>query len=208
MRDLHICEHCDLLLPLGSRFCPSCRQPIVLGSRGAIALWRLGDVRDGVLGPLARGLRRAFRREVVIQPTFVDERPSLRPGWRGRSATVFLGQILRRHRPGTWANLGITEDNIVPSSSYNFLFGLAYLGRPAAIVSLHEMGADKPSGETLARRVLQIAVHELGHTRGLDHHAYGDRIDCVMVGDEAVDSRETIDSGSPGFCAACRRAMR
>lgn len=208
MRDAHICEHCNLHLPLGSRHCPSCRQPLVLGSRGRIAIWRLGNIRDGVLGPLAKGLREAFRREVVIQPTFIDERPSLRPDWPGRSASVFLGQVLRRHRPGTWANLGVTEDNIVPSSAYNFLFGLAYMGSPAAIVSLHEMGTDKPSGELLARRALNIAIHELGHTRGLDHHAYEDRIDCVMVGDEAMDSRETIDSGTARFCAACRRAMQ
>lgn len=208
MRDTHVCEHCELHVPLASRTCPECQQPLVLESRGAIVVWRLGDVRDGVLGPLAKGLREAFGRDVVIQPTFLDERPSLRPGWRGRSATVLLGQVLRRHRPGTWANLAVTEDNIVPSSDYNFLFGYAYMGLPAAVVSLHELCSDRPTGQVLARRALQIGVHELGHTRGLDHHGYEEPVDCVMVGDEAVDSRETIDAGTPRFCDACLRAMR
>lgn len=208
MTDHNLCEHCNLYLPLGQARCPECRQPVVLAARGQIALWRLGDVRDGILGRLAAGLRAAFEAGTVIQPGFLDERPSLRPAWRGISANVFLGQIRRRHRRGTFVSLGVTEKNIVPDSTYNFLFGYACLGWPAAVVSLHPLLADDPDEDLLAHRLECVAAHEIGHTFGLDHHRYTEDVDCVMTGDEEFDSLENLDSGNPGFCDACRRALK
>ena len=101
------------------------------------------------------------------------------------------------------SSLGITEKNIVPSARYNFLFGYAYMGLPAAVMSLHQLSTDRPSPGVLAQRVLKIAVHEIGHTFGLDHHEYDDGIDCVMVGDEEMDSLDTVDESTALFCEEC-----
>lgn len=206
--DANICENCSLYLPTWKKVCPNCHQSIVLDSASRISIWRLGDIRDGVVGHIARNLRAAFGMNVVIQPGYLDPRPSSRPRWRGLSANVFLRQVYRRHLRGTAVSIGMTESNIVPDQNHNFLFGYAYLSLPSAVISLHQMSVDHPSLERLAARASAIAVHEIGHTFGLDHHAYDSGVDCVMVGDEEVDSLEAIDAGTIRFCRGCRLELQ
>jgi predicted Zn-dependent protease len=122
---------------------------MALDSTGKLCLWRLGDIRDGILGNIAHELRLAFQFPVLIQPAYLDERPSARPTWKGPSSTVFLEQVHRRHRAGTFVSLGITEANIVPDARHNFLFGYAYLGLPAAVISLNAMDAEYPPGKSI-----------------------------------------------------------
>jgi predicted Zn-dependent protease len=208
MRDTNTCPHCRQRNKIADVFCCYCHQPIILPADGAISIWRLGAVREGLIGILARTVSEAFQVPCVIQPAFVDERPSLRPDWQGISANVFLKQTLNRHRKKEVAALGITEKNIVPSASYNFLFGYAYLGLPAATASIHPLSLDSPPEKLLAERLAKIALHELGHTFGLDHHEYEQEIDCLMVGDADVDCTESVDSGGIRFCSACYSAIR
>jgi len=203
MKDCNVCPHCCQGNQIGDIRCTYCHQDIVLPAEGAITIWRLGPVRDGLTGILARAIKDALKVSCVIQPAYLDERPSRRPHWNGISANVFLRQTLNRWRKGEIAALGITEKNIVPSASYNFLFGLAYLGLPAATASIHPLAGDQPSEQTLAERIAKIALHELGHTFGLDHHSYEEEIDCLMVGDETVDCTEGVDSGNIRFCETC-----
>jgi len=207
MKDRNICRHCDAYVPVEHVNCPVCRQPLMLDTRCRTSIWQLGKIRDGVTGPLAAGLRNAFKADVVIQPGCLDPRPSERAEWKGISATVFLNQVHRRHKRGGFVSIGLTEENIVPDAMHNFLFGYAYLGFPAAVVSLHPLLDDDPAPDVLTHRLLSIAVHEIGHTLGLDHHAYEEGIDCVMVGNEEVDSLETINEGSVLFCKACMRTV-
>jgi predicted Zn-dependent protease len=96
----------------------------------------------------------------------------------------------------------------VPSASYNFLFGYAYLGLPAATASIHPLALDSPPEKLLAERLAKIVLHELGHAFGLDHHDYEEEIDCLMVGDAKVDCTELVDSGGIHFCASCYSAIR
>jgi len=205
--DLNICEHCNLLHPVTQRVCGECGQPLVLDAKGNIAIWRLGDIEDGLLGPVAAAIRQAFGCSVVIQPCFVDERPSLRPSWSGRSATALLNQMLARRTKGVMANLCVTEDNITCDKNYNFLFGYAYMGLGAAAMGLEPLRDDDPDAETLIARMSSIAIHELGHAFGLDDMPY-DHGDCVMCGEEENDSNDTIDEGTIKFCKSCRSQLR
>jgi len=204
--DSHLCEHCSVRVALGCVECPQCGQLLELDARGRIALWRLGEVEEGLLGPLAERLRETFHHPVVIQPGYVDERPSARPHWSGRSATALLNQMLRRHRRGAVAQLCVTEENITWDSRYAFLFGLAWMGLRVAVMSTRQLRAGKPDAATLVERVCKIAVHELGHGFGLDDMPYGHG-DCVMCGDVELDSVETIDVGTQEFCGPCLRQL-
>src|ERR1039458_9766217 len=98
MSDRNICEHCNCYLSTIDSYCPNCLQPMVLDSHGAVAIWRLGEIRDGILGPIARAINKEFGVRAIIQPTYLDEHPSERKGWKGISATAFLNQVLRRHQ--------------------------------------------------------------------------------------------------------------
>lgn len=209
MNDYNLCENCNEYHHLDEAECGLCGQPLVLNSKGAISVWRLGDIEDGVIGPILAGIRRSFGRKVVLQPSYIREDLSDRStqGWNGISATVFLNQVDARHAAseGAFLSLGITKENIVPSSDYNFLFGYAF--EDAAVMSLAPLEEDEPERDLLVDRAVKIAVHELGHGLGLDHHGYEDGVECTMVGDEEVDDLDTVDEGTAELCRDCRKVV-
>jgi hypothetical protein len=47
--DTNLCPDCGASTARDARLCANCRVPLVLASKGAIALWRLGEVRPDVL---------------------------------------------------------------------------------------------------------------------------------------------------------------
>jgi predicted Zn-dependent protease/ribosomal protein L40E len=205
--DSNLCPECGARSPLDARLCPNCKSPTRLDSKGSIALWRLGDVSAAVLKGVVREVSKSLKLPVVVQPSLLDPRPSQRSGWNGVSATAFLKQVDRRVRRGTVFSLGITEENIVPGAAWNYLFGYAYLGMPSCLVSLHQMSSDNPKPSELIRRAATIAIHEIGHNCGLDHHDYDERIDCVMTADTELDCLERLDEGTHRFCRACQSVV-
>ena len=205
--DSNICPECGASTALNARHCRHCGTPILLDSRGAIAVWRLGEVRPVVLSGVVREIARSLRLPVIVQPSLLSPRPSRRAGWRGVSATAFLKQVDRRARRGIVFSVGMTEENIVPGAAWNYLFGYAYLGMPSCVVSLHQMSSDDPQTRDVVRRAAAVAIHEIGHNCGLDHHGYEDGIACVMTADTDLDCLERLDEGTHRFCRACQRVV-
>lgn len=205
--DSNLCPGCGAASPLNARLCKNCGTNTQLDSKGAIALWRLGDVPPAVLNGVVRVIGKSLKLPVVVQPSLLDPRPSRRPGWNGASATAFLNQVDRRSRRGTVFSVGITEENIVPGAYWNYLFGYAYLGMPSCVVTLHQMSSDEPAMPLLVKRAAAIAIHEIGHNCGLDHHGYEEGIDCVMTADTELDCLERLDEGTHQFCRECQRVV-
>ena len=46
--DSNLCPVCEARTPLQRAFCGHCRTPVVVDTRRAVAIWRLGEVRDRV----------------------------------------------------------------------------------------------------------------------------------------------------------------
>lgn len=199
----NICPHCSNREPLSSFRCRKCGTTLLVSSQGAVSFWLLGEIDLREANELARQVGMALGVPVVIQPGRLDPKPSERPDWNGRSGTVVLNQLIRRDTPGTLTNVALVADNIVPSRDYNFLFGYAYVGWPAACMSFHPLKQDAPDFETLMRRARSICLHEIGHNLDLPDHAYSEGIDCCMVGEVAFDSLSTVDSYSSKFCRSC-----
>ncbi len=202
--DSNLCPDCGARSSPGRRLCPACSAPVVLDAKDSIEIWRLGEIRPTVLNGVVRTVSKSLGLPVVVQPSFLDPRPSRRTGWNGVSATAFLNQIDRRSRRGITFSVGITEENIVPGAAWNYLFGYAYLGMPSCVVSLHEMSSDNPATPLLVKRAATIAIHELGHNCGLDHHRYDEGIACVMTADTELDCVDRLDEGTHRFCRACQ----
>jgi predicted Zn-dependent protease len=59
----------------------------------------------------------------------------------------------------------------------------------------------------VVRRAATIAIHEIGHNCGLDHHGYDEGISCVMTADTELDCLERLDDGTHDFCRACQQVV-
>lgn len=202
--DSNLCPDCGARSSPDRRLCPACSALVMHDAKGSIEIWCLGEVRPAVLNGVVRIVSKSLGLPVVVQPSFLDPRPSQRAEWNGVSATAFLNQIDRRSHRGTAFSVGITEENIVPGANWNYLFGYAYLGMPSCVVSLHEMSSDNPANSLLVKRAATIAIHEIGHNCGLDHHGYDEGIACVMTADTELDCLDCLDEGTHRFCRSCQ----
>lgn len=85
--------------------------------------------------------------------------------------------------PGNYKVLGVCNvDLFLPESNYPFIFGQAIRGGNVALISMIRMNPNsyvggKPNDELLFKRMQKEAIHELGHTFGLDN-TYDP--ECVM----------------------------
>lgn len=86
-----------------------------------------------------------------------------------------------------------------------FIFGQAFLGGAAAIVSVYRLNNERygmpPDNEILLERLIKEAIHELGHTLGLIHCK---EPLCVMRSSTYV---EDIDQKSRHLCLKCRSEL-
>lgn len=90
------------------------------------------------------------------------------------SAPVIIRNIISRISEKNSKVLGVTSFDLFAPRT-NFVFGEAKISGPAAVISLYRL-VDKDRDKYL-ERVGKEAVHEIGHTFGLDHCAADD---CVM----------------------------
>jgi archaemetzincin len=171
---------------------------------GAIHLVPFGELNPRLAMRLAEDLRNKFNREIVVDP----KQPLPQEGYDAKRrqylAGAFLTELRRRSGPNGSKFLGVTEPDLF-SPGLNFIFGQAEVGGTAAVISLARLiphGADVQPEELLRRRALKEAVHELGHTFGLEHCR--DR-HCVMFFSSGLAD---TDVKSPDFCLRHSAAQR
>lgn len=158
-----------------------------------------------VLDYLETGIPQALRASVQLAAPAPP--PALawkqeRQQYLGPALLDFLSEI---HAPNALRLLAILDaDAYMPGSSYSF--GQATFGGREAFVALARLRTTQyfealPVHEDIfAQRVLKEALHQLGHTFGLQHC----HNTCVMRG---ADSRQQIDTEAAQFCAECRRNL-
>jgi archaemetzincin len=88
----------------------------------------------------------------------------------------------------------------------NFVFGIAQKGGKLAAISLYRLDqrfyGKKSKPPTLRERAVKEAVHEIGHTLGLDHCS---NEACVMSFSNDIMS---VDQKEKFFCEECREKVR
>ena len=114
-------------------------------------------------------------------------------------AEAFLGLARRAAGAAGKRVLGVTDRDLY-AEGLNFVFGLAESPGRAAVISLTRLRQSDDAARQRAR-VVKEAVHELGHTFGLDHCSDPR---CVMY-----FSNTLADTDRKGreFCPSCRAQL-
>ncbi len=142
--------------------------------------------------------RRQYHSSPILDNLF-HLRPSS-PDFGGQARPPKLEERRRAYRV-----LGVTElDLYVPN--LNFIFGQAQMGGRTALISLvrlrEEFWRRRPNERLLRERTLKEAVHELGHTFGLEHCP---NPKCVMHFSNSLADTDVKDSW---FCPECKKKIR
>jgi archaemetzincin len=100
--------------------------------------------------------------------------------------------------------VGLTFQDIY-TENLNFIFGHAYLGGPACIVSLRRLDPtfydEDDNEDILIERAIKEIIHELGHCFGLNHCK---NEKCVMTFSNIIFK---IDSKTQDFCEKCKKLL-
>jgi archaemetzincin len=165
-----------------------------------IWLQPLGDVDVNTLEALKSGLKDTFGCLIAINPA----RPLPSEAFN-RSRKQYLSddllELMKASQQRDRRILGVTVANIY-TEGLNFLFGQADSSSGVAVISLHALrqsyyGLPEDSG-LFQERALKEAVHEIGHTFGLDHCLDGY---CIM---HFSNSLLDTDIKKPSFCTRCQ----
>ncbi len=169
-----------------------------------IELVAVGPVESSLLGGLYPGLSRRFETTVTL-----GEPIPLATEWLDTTRNQYRAgpilDVLVDNQRGNTKTLGVVDADIF-APDVNFIFGQAIVGGCCALIGLARLRPEfyhkKPSPKILARRILIEAVHELGHTGGLDHCR--NQL-CVMHFSRTI---QDSDRKGPDFCPRCRAQIR
>ena len=173
-------------------------------TKSVIHLIPLGKVEKDLLNYLASQISQIFSCSVEIEKSL----PEPEYAYDRRRNQYYADPILKKLEQGDWKEkekmLGIVDLDLY-TSGLNFVFGEASLNGKVAIIALprlregfYGLSDDK---DLYYRRALKEAVHELGHTFGLNHCQYKR---CVMY---FSNSLYDTDRKGEGFCKDCRKKL-
>jgi archaemetzincin len=166
-----------------------------------LQLLPIGELDGRLLRALAPALANTFSVpcELVSRP--LDPMFAYHRERQQYHSSEILQAMQDRLQSDSWRVLGVAEvDLYIPILT--FVFGEAQMGGPCALISAHRLRQEfyglPTDPDTLYRRLLKEAVHEVGHTLELTHC---EDYQCAMAPSHAV---EWIDLKESALCSSCR----
>ncbi len=138
-----------------------------------IELVPVGNVAPDIMQQLPLILEERFPgRRVVIAERGLEQPDYAYEPQRNQYEAEPILQRLARSNPRAERILGVADLDLY-APGLNFIFGQAQIGGPAGIIGLARLHPEfwgQPTNPALlAQRTIKEAVHELGHTYGLQH---------------------------------------
>ncbi len=166
-----------------------------------ITLKPIGEIDNKMLEELKQRLNQVFGCPVKTIP----EVYSLKQAYDSKREQYLASELLARLKQSDVARdekvLGIVDVDLY-APGLNFVFGQADMAARVAIISLCRLRQEYyglPSDELIfLDRATKEAVHELGHTFGLEHCS---NANCVM---HFSNSLADTDWKEAAFCSKCR----
>jgi archaemetzincin len=166
-----------------------------------ITIKPIGDIDNHILDELKKGLERTFGCPVET----ASDDFNLEKAYDSRRKQYLATKILPRLKKSRAAKgdkvLGVVDVDLY-ASGLNFIFGQAEIAAGTAVISLYQLRQEyyamPPNAALLVDRALKEAVHELGHTFGLEHCPDEK---CVM---HFSNSLSDTDWKQAAFCSRCR----
>ena len=162
-----------------------------------IILKPIGDIANGILEYLKEKLNKTFGCPIEIIPQPIDLDSVYDPERRQYRAPALLAEL---ESAGVLKNekaLGIVDVDLY-APGLNFVFGQASMSSGISIISLYRLREEPTDKAEFLNRTTKEAVHELGHTFGLEHCS---NFKCVM---HFSNSLQDTDIKEATFCSNCR----
>ena len=182
--------------------------PAPVATRGEVVLVELGPPFPA---DLRTAVEEALRDELAVEVVWHERIALPRAAWyapRKRwRADVILEHLvtLVPEAPASTRVLGLTTKDISTTKGEHHdwgVFGLGYMPGRAAVISSHRLRRGTKDRERVRFRVASTAVHEVGHTFGLDHCP---EARCVMQ--DAEGGIENTDTGTGQLGPECRAKL-
>jgi archaemetzincin len=166
-----------------------------------IVLKPIGDIDRELLEKLKERLNQTFGCPVEIVLNDLNPQKAYDAGRNQYLATKLLSQLKKSGATRGDKMLGIVDVDLY-APGLNFIFGQADIAAGTAVISLSRLRPEyygsAPDEVLFLERTVKEAVHELGHTFGLEHCPDPK---CVM---HFSNSLADTDWKQAAFCSRCR----
>ncbi len=180
-----------------------------------IYLQEIGELDKSVLIKLKKNLEWSFKEfidSVRILPKPIPLTDSeYNSSKRQYNALLIINKLTKHTRKKKLFRILGVMDKDIYSKYLNFVFGVAFNPKKSqlefsgvaliSITRLREEFYRRPENKSLTElRTLKEAIHELGHTLGLDHCENS----CIMRFSNCLAD---TDAKPPNFCTSCLKAL-
>ena len=181
-------------------------QDVPSASRATVTLATLGTFPRALADAVERGLRAELQVEVRRMNDVPLPRAAYYAPRRRYRADALLDHLHTLvPRAGRARVIGMTDVDISTTKGRVFdwgVFGLGDLDGSACVISTHRLRRRARNAAHVEFRVVSTAVHEVGHTLGLDHCV---EPRCVMR--DAEGSITTVDTSTGRLGPECRAEL-